>query len=177
MAAVTIFSDFGAQENKVCNCFHCFSIYLTWSHGTGFLWNISYLFWGACLVVQQWRICLHMHEHGFDPWVRKIPCRSKWQPIPVFLPGISHGERSLVAYSKWVQKKKSDMTERLNNNSNNYFLWILKCLFPGGSDGKASVYNAGDPGSIPGLGRSPGEGNGNPLQDYCLENLMDRGAW
>ena len=49
--------------------------------------------------------------------------------------------------------------------------------FPGGSDGKASVYNVGDPGSIPGLGRSPGEGNGNPLQDYCLENPMDRGAW
>ena len=43
--------------------------------------------------------------------------------------------------------------------------------------GKASVYNAGDPGSIPGLGRSPGEGNGNPLQDYCLENPIDRGAW
>ena len=49
--------------------------------------------------------------------------------------------------------------------------------FPGGSDGKASVYNAVDPGSIPGSGRSPGEGNGNPLQDYCLENPMDRGAW
>ena len=49
--------------------------------------------------------------------------------------------------------------------------------FPGGSDGKASVYNVGDPGSIPGLGRSPGEGNGNPLQYYCLENSMDRGAW
>ena len=40
-----------------------------------------------------------------------------------------------------------------------------------------SIYNAGDPGSILGLGRSPGEGNGNPLQDYCLENPMDRGAW
>ena len=50
-------------------------------------------------------------------------------------------------------------------------------LGPGGSDGKASVYNAGYPGSSPGLGRSPGEGNGNPLQDYCLENPMDRGAW
>ena len=49
--------------------------------------------------------------------------------------------------------------------------------FPGGSDGKASVYNAGDLGSIPGLERSPGEGNGNPLQYYCLENPMDRGAW
>ena len=49
--------------------------------------------------------------------------------------------------------------------------------FSGGSDGKASVYNAGDPGLSPGLGRSPGEGNGNPLQYYCLENPMDRGAW
>ena len=49
--------------------------------------------------------------------------------------------------------------------------------FPGGSDGKASVYNVGDPGSIPGRGRPPGEGNGNPLRYYCLENPMDRGAW
>ena len=49
--------------------------------------------------------------------------------------------------------------------------------FPGCSDGKASVYNAGDLGSIPGSGRSTGEGNGNPLQYYCLENPMDRGAW
>ena len=49
--------------------------------------------------------------------------------------------------------------------------------FPGGSDGKASACNAGDPGSIPGLGRSPGEGNGNPLQHSCLENPMDGGAW
>ena len=46
-----------------------------------------------------------------------------------------------------------------------------------GSDGKASVYNAGDLGLSPRLGRSPGEGNGNPLQYYCLENPMDRGAW
>ena len=50
-------------------------------------------------------------------------------------------------------------------------------IFPGGSDGKASVYNAGDPGLSPGLGRSLGEGNGNPLQYYYLENPMERGAW
>ena len=49
--------------------------------------------------------------------------------------------------------------------------------FPGGSDGKASACNAGDLGSIPGSGRSPGEGNGNPLQHSCLDNPMDRGAW
>ena len=47
----------------------------------------------------------------------------------------------------------------------------------GGSDGKASACNAGDPGSIPGLERSSGEGNGNPLQYLCLENSMDKGAW
>ena len=46
----------------------------------------------------------------------------------------------------------------------------------GGSDGKGSTYSVGDPGSIPGLGRFPGEGNGNPLQYPCLENPMDRGA-
>ena len=48
---------------------------------------------------------------------------------------------------------------------------------PGGSDVKASCHNAGDPDLIPGLGRSPGEGNGNPLQYSCLENPMDGGAW
>ena len=49
--------------------------------------------------------------------------------------------------------------------------------FPGGSDGKESACNAGDLGSIPGSARSPGEGNGNPLQDSCLENSTDRGSW
>ena len=49
--------------------------------------------------------------------------------------------------------------------------------FPGGSDGKVSAYNAGDLGLIPGSGRSPGEGNGNPLQYSCLENSMEGGAW
>ena len=48
---------------------------------------------------------------------------------------------------------------------------------PGGSDGKASAYNVGNPGSIPGSGRSSGEGNGNPVQYPCLENHVDRGAW
>ena len=49
--------------------------------------------------------------------------------------------------------------------------------FPGGSEVKVSASNAGDLGSIPGSGRSPGEGNGNPLQYSCLENPMDRKAW
>ena len=49
--------------------------------------------------------------------------------------------------------------------------------FPGGSDGKGSAFSAGDLCLIPGSGRSPGEGNGNPLQYSCLDNPMDRGAW
>ena len=56
--------------------------------------------------------------------------------------------------------------------------WVLSASgFPSGSDGKGFACNAGDPGSMPGSGRSPGEGNGNPLQYSCLENSMDRGAW
>ena len=49
--------------------------------------------------------------------------------------------------------------------------------FPGGSEIKVSAWNAGDPSSIPELGRSPGEGNGNPLQYSCLKNPMEGGAW
>ena len=56
-------------------------------------------------------------------------------------------------------------------------LCLEKNVFPGGSDGKASAYNVRDLGSIPGSERSPGEGNGNPLQCSCLENPMDGGAW
>ena len=57
----------------------------------------------------------------------------------------------------------------------NILIWASQVAlnFPGGSDGKVSAYNAGDPGSIPGSGRSPGEGNGNPLQYSCLENPID----
>ena len=58
------------------------------------------------------------------------------------------------------------------------FLPVLIFMsFPGSSDGKASTCNAGDPGSIPGSGRSSEKGNGNPLQYSCLENSMDREAW
>ena len=58
-----------------------------------------------------------------------------------------------------------------------HILVILKWGFPGGSDSKESACNGGDSGSVPGLGRFPGEGNGNSLQYSCLENSTDRGAW
>ena len=56
---------------------------------------------------------------------------------------------------------------------NIYIIWG----FPGGLNGKVSAYDVGDPGLIPGLGRSPGEGNGSPLWYSCLENPKDVGTW
>ena len=55
-------------------------------------------------------------RHRFDPWVGKIPWRRKWQPTPVFLPGESHGQRSLVGYSPWGHRE-SDMTEQLSTHT------------------------------------------------------------
>ena len=54
---------------------------------------------------------------------------------------------------------------------------LENACFPGSFDGRESACNKGDLGSVPGLGRSSGEGNGNPLQYSCLENPMDGGAW
>ena len=59
----------------------------------------------------------------------------------------------------------------------NFFFFNGSKGFPSGLDGKEFAYNVGDPGLIPGSGRSPGEGNGYLLQYSCLENSMDRGAW
>ena len=58
-------------------------------------------------------ICLEFRRPMFDPWVRKIPWRRKWQPTPVLLPGESLGGRRLVGYSPWG-RKELDMTERLH---------------------------------------------------------------
>ena len=56
--------------------------------------------------------CRRCRRHGFNPWFRKIPQRRAWQPTPVFLPGESRGQKSLVGHSPWVGKE-SDMTEQL----------------------------------------------------------------
>ena len=127
-------------------------------------------FWQNHSLVAQMVKNLHaVQDTGFDPWVRKIPWRREWQPTPLFLPGEFHGQRSPEGYSPWG-RKESDTTELLT-------LPLLPTKgLPCDSDGKASAYNAGDPGSIRGLGRSSGEGNGNPLQYSCLENPMGGGA-
>ena len=73
------------------------------------------------------------------------------------------GTRDQIANIQWIIEKAREFQKNID--------------FPGGSDGKASAYNTGDPGLIPGWGRSSGEGNGNSLQYSCLENPMDGGAW
>ena len=100
---------------------------------------------------------------GFDPWVKKIPWSRNWQLTVVFLSGKFHGERRMWATIHRVTKSWT----RLKRHSTH----------TGGSSGKESTCNAGDPGSIPGLGRSPEEGNSYRLQYSCLENSMVRGAW
>ena len=83
----------------------------------------------ASPVAQWWRIYLWCKRHEFDPWVGKIPWRKKWWPTPVFLPGKSHGQRTLVGYKRVgytrVHRvtKEWDTTQWLNNNSNKWLLY------------------------------------------------------
>ena len=93
-------------------------------------------------------------------------CTPRWW-LPTGVSGDRAFHRRLAVWTPASQSQVGGVTGALMHH------WD----FPGGSDSKASAYNAGDPGSIPGSGRSPGEGNGNPLQYSCLENPMDREAW
>ena len=72
----------------------------------------KYQRWLYSLVAQAVKNLPATQETWFNPWVRKIPCSRKWQPTPVFLPGESHGQRSLAGYSPWGHKEL-DMTEWL----------------------------------------------------------------
>ena len=71
-----------------------------------------------------------MERHRFDPWVGKIPWRRKWQPAPVFLPGESHGRRSLVGCRLWGHKEL-DMTEKLGHTHIciNIYVCVCVCLY------------------------------------------------
>ena len=82
-----------------------------------------------------------------------------------------------LTYFPWVPCRAGRFFTTVPPEKSWYYLISPIWGFPGGSEGKASAYNAGDPGLIPKSGRFPGEGNGNPLQGSCLENPMDRGAW
>ena len=111
--------------------------------------------------------------------------RRKCQPTPVFLPGESHEWRGLVGYS--LQDCKASQTTkqltRTHTHTHNDIRLKVKLQvytslgLPRWFSGKESACNAGDAVSILGSGRSPGEGNGNPLRYSCLGNPMNRGAW
>ena len=84
------------------------------------------------------------------------------------------GSRRCLFWAKWSSPAPPGISRNRNSG-----LGLLRCImgYPGGLSGKESTCNAGDPGSISELGRSPGDWNGNPFQYSCLGNLMDRGAW
>ena len=87
-------------------------------------------------------------------------------------------EGSLPGLWRTIFLLNPHMAERASSGLSLSFCPIRAIMhFPGGSDSKEFTCNAGDLGSIPGLGKSSGEGNGNPLQYSCLGNFMDRGAW
>ena len=131
-----------------------------------------------------------------------MPCRSTWHGIPFRYP-VFRGQRMFCVFKSIIQLKSvvlvsSDYTWTIHKVSLESCqhtvttVWLFSkdskspsfpaspytvVCFPGGSGGKASVYNAEDLGLIPGSGRFPGEGNSNPLQYSCLENPIDGGAW
>ena len=116
--------------------------------------------------------CVYVPQHSY-PFVcwwtsRLLPCPSYWKQC------CNEHRGKTCHFQFWfpwcvcpARSYGSSISSFLRN------LWS----FPGGSDGKVSAQNEGDPGSIPGLERSHGEGNGNPRQYSCLENSMDGGAW
>ena len=136
----------------------------------------------ASLMAQLVRICLQCGRPGFKPWVGKIPWRREGLPTPVFWSGEFHG---LHSQSMGSQRVGHDCTtfsyihpsqtwNLVTIDQKRYKASLVVQLV---KNLPASVGDPGDVGSIPGLGRSPGEGNGNPLQYSCLENSMNRGAW
>ena len=95
---------------------------------------------------------------------REVPSEGKSSGIVTRFPRLlEHHTQVLLPFQPPRDRQKPRLTEAAG--------------FPGGSDGKESACSAGDLDLILGSGRSPGEGNGNPLQYFCLENPMDRGAW
>ena len=120
-----------------------FSFSLLLSLILGFPWWLRWL-----------KICLQFRRPEFNPWVRKIPRRRKWQPTPVFLPGKSHGQRSLEGYSSWGLKEL-DTTEQQTLSGSIKNLASRPRGFPGSSAGKESACNAGEPWFDSWVGKSP----------------------
>ena len=145
------------------------------------------------LILLFWNYCIRLNYHSelkFSAYEkRNTNTKSKnlklWSPkfeweipgtsllfieMPTFIhwKGIRAVTKSGAMCTSYAQSSIISYQKKSNGNSED---------FPGGSEVKASAWNAGDQGSIPGSGLSPGEGNGNPLQYSCLENPMEGGAW
>ena len=114
------------------------------------------------------------------PWEKNFYKRALATKPPVLSLPLDFLNSSLSDLQKELVQKTRDQAGMNKTGVIIFFFWPYPTAcggFPGGSVGKESTCNAGDPGLIPGWGRSPGEGNGNPLQYSCLENPRDRGAW
>ena len=114
-------------------------------------------------------VCLQCRRPRFNPWLRKIPWRN-WQPTPVFLPREYHG--------RWPFPSPGDLPELgIEPGSCALQADFLPSEPLGKVESACNAGDAGERGSVPGSGRSSGEGNGYRLQYSCLENPMDRGTW
>ena len=118
-----------------------------------------------------------------ETWVRSLgwedPLEKEQPPSPVFLPGEFHGQMSLAGLRLCGRKELDTMEQlSLHTDQRNFCRASLELFlgFPGSSVVKNLPANVGEVGYIPGMGRSPGEGNGNTLQYSCLENPMGGGA-
>ena len=150
-------------------------------------------------------MCLQCRRPGFNPWVGKIPLEKGKDPFQYS--GLENSMICIVHRAAKIQMQLSNFHflitthdywknysfDYMNLLSAKWCLYFLICCLGlslrvvgtsptlgevfDGSDGNESACNAGDQGLIPGLGRSPGEGNGNRLHNSCQENSKDRGAW
>ena len=118
-----------------------------------------------------------IRDVGSIPGSGRSPGEENGNPLQYSCLERPHGQWSLVGYCLNRVEKSRTQLKRLSMHIQRLLTRFRTLGFPGGSDGKESAHNGGDLGSIPGLGRSPGEGNGYPLWYSCLENFMDRGAW
>ena len=127
---------------------------------------------------------LWVHQKGDCPgqvWSNQVS-PWKWTFIQLSLHGGPRWLDSLICLVRRYPENLAVVYQtqpcELGNNLGCLRCWVYRNLLHGhSSDGKESACNVGDPGSIPGLGRSSGEGDGYPLQYSCLENPKDRGAW
>ena len=131
------------------------------------------LLW-ASLVAQRLKCLTPMQETRVRSLCREDPLEKEMATHSSILAWRIPGTGAWGAAVYGVAQSQTQL-KRLSSSSSSTHIIIV--YLPRRLSGKESACNAGDTGSIPGSGRSPGEGNGNPLQYYCLGNPMDRGAW